>query len=106
MHPLPQAEDSGNPVRYDTASVSIYIEDVNDSPPLFLHSPYIAHVVENAADLPRQASFCLPFCRLFTIITHGLCRGFFPLANSSNSPLPHKTACRYPEPVFIYDLAH
>ncbi len=48
-----QAEDSGNPVRYDTASVSIYIEDVNDCPPLFLHSPYVANVVENAADVPR-----------------------------------------------------
>jgi hypothetical protein len=80
MYQLPQAEDSGNPVRYDTASVSIYIEDVNDSPPLFLHSPYIAHVVENAADLPRRASFCLPFCRLFTFIARGLCRGFFPIA--------------------------
>ena len=38
-----QAEDSGSPVRYDTASVSIYIEDVNDSPPVFLHSPYLAY---------------------------------------------------------------
>ena len=48
-----QAEDSGSPVRYDTASVSIYIEDVNDSPPIFLHSPYLAHVVENGEELPR-----------------------------------------------------
>ncbi len=74
MYQLPQAEDSGNPVRYDTASVSIYIEDVNDSPPLFLHSPYIAHVVENAADLPRQASFCLHFLSSFHII----CARTFP----------------------------
>jgi hypothetical protein len=76
MYQLSQAEDSGNPVRYDTASVSIYIEDVNDSPPLFLHSPYIAHVVENAADLPRQASLCLPFCRLFISIAQTLPRTF------------------------------
>ena len=62
-----QAEDSGSPVRYDTASVSIYIEDVNDSPPIFLHSPYlaqvsrvirwqylkVAQVVENGEELPR-----------------------------------------------------
>ena len=38
-----QAEDSGSPVRYDTAFVSIDIEDVNDSPPDFLHSPYLAY---------------------------------------------------------------
>jgi hypothetical protein len=86
MHPLSQAEDSGNPVRYDTASVSIYIEDVNDSPPLFLHSPYIAHVVENAADLPRQASFGLPFCRLFTFIAHQTLPRIFQDCNLFNPP--------------------
>ena len=51
-----QAEDSGTPVRYDTASVSIYIEDVNDSPPIFLHSPYTAYVVENGEELPRYVT--------------------------------------------------
>ena len=51
-----QAEDSGNPIKYDTASVSIYIEDVNDSPPIFLHSPYLAFIVENGAELPRYVT--------------------------------------------------
>ena len=51
-----QAEDSGSPVRYDTASVSIYIEDVNDSPPVFLHSPYLAYLVENGEELPRYVT--------------------------------------------------
>ena len=51
-----QAEDSGVPVRYDTASVSIYIEDVNDSPPVFLNSPYLANVVENGEELPRYVA--------------------------------------------------
>ena len=51
-----QAEDSGSPVRYDTASVSIYIDDVNDSPPIFLDSPYIAYVVENGSELPRYVT--------------------------------------------------
>ena len=43
-------------MRYDTASVSIYIEDVNDSPPLFRHSPYLAYVVENGEELPRYVT--------------------------------------------------
>lgn len=51
-----QAEDSGAPVRYDTASVSIYIEDINDSPPIFFHSPYTAYVVENGEELPRYVT--------------------------------------------------
>ena len=33
--------------------VSIYIEDVNDSPPVFLHSPYTARLAESGAELPR-----------------------------------------------------
>ena len=33
-------------MKYDTASVSIYIEDVNDSAPKFLDSPYHVRVVE------------------------------------------------------------
>ena len=44
-----QAEDSGDPVKYDTASVSIYIEDVNDSAPKFLDSPYHVRVVEGGS---------------------------------------------------------
>ena len=52
-----QAEDNGAPVRYDTASVSIYVEDVNDSPPVFLHSPYLAYVVEgDSTELPRYVT--------------------------------------------------
>jgi hypothetical protein len=101
MYQFPQAEDSGNPVRYDTASVSIYIEDVNDSPPLFLHSPYLAHVVENAADLPRQASFVY-FLSTFHIYCAWTLPRIFPDSKLFHPPyLKHfdvtsKTPCRYP----------
>jgi protocadherin Fat 4 len=41
-----QAEDSGNDVRYGTATATITILDVNDNAPSFLDSPYMAFVME------------------------------------------------------------
>ncbi|KAL4715527.1 hypothetical protein ACJJTC_009153 [Scirpophaga incertulas] len=43
-----RAEDCGkDEVRYDTAEISISIQDINDNPPTFLDSPYLAYVMEN-----------------------------------------------------------
>lgn len=50
-----QAEDSGVSVRYDTATVSIGITDINDNAPIFFHSPYYAYVQENLRNLPVHA---------------------------------------------------
>ncbi|XP_064481963.1 cadherin-related tumor suppressor-like [Ornithodoros turicata] len=47
-----QAEDSGNDVRYDTATVTITLTDVNDNAPVFLDSPYEVNVVENSDRVP------------------------------------------------------
>lgn len=33
--------------RYDTAELTIAINDINDNPPIFLDSPYLAYVMEN-----------------------------------------------------------
>lgn len=41
-----QVEDSGNDVRYDTATATINILDINDNAPAFLDSPYYAYVIE------------------------------------------------------------
>ncbi|KAG7305888.1 hypothetical protein JYU34_008433 [Plutella xylostella] len=43
-----RAEDCAeNDVRFDTAELSISIQDINDNPPTFLDSPYLAYVMEN-----------------------------------------------------------
>lgn len=47
-----RAEDSASDtengeVRFDTAKLSITITDINDNPPTFLDSPYLAYVMEN-----------------------------------------------------------
>lgn len=34
-------------IRYDTAELTIIITDINDNPPTFLDSPYLAYVMEN-----------------------------------------------------------
>ncbi|KAK6636220.1 hypothetical protein RUM43_009878 [Polyplax serrata] len=51
-----RAEDSSHDdednVRYDTATISIIIRDINDNPPTFLDSPYIAYVMENTVPQP------------------------------------------------------
>nr|CAD7449819.1 unnamed protein product [Timema bartmani] len=42
--------EEGDPspaVRFDTATVSVSVSDINDNPPVFLDSPYLAYVVEN-----------------------------------------------------------
>lgn len=38
---------SGDAVRSDTAEISISVSDINDNPPTFLDSPYLAYVMEN-----------------------------------------------------------
>lgn len=38
---------SGEAVRSDTAEISISVSDINDNPPTFLDSPYLAYVMEN-----------------------------------------------------------
>lgn len=44
-----RAEDSSviASVRFDTATISIAVADINDNPPTFLDSPYLALVMEN-----------------------------------------------------------
>ncbi|KAJ8730776.1 hypothetical protein PYW08_002189 [Mythimna loreyi] len=43
-----RAEDCAkDDVRFDTAELSISIQDINDNPPTFLDSPYLAYVMEN-----------------------------------------------------------
>ncbi|XP_050346930.1 cadherin-related tumor suppressor [Nymphalis io] len=45
---LIKAEDCAkDDVRFDTAELSISIQDINDNPPTFLDSPYLAYVMEN-----------------------------------------------------------
>ncbi len=42
------AGDIGNgEMRFDTAELTISISDINDNPPTFLDSPYLAYVMEN-----------------------------------------------------------
>lgn len=50
-----QAEDSGNDVRYGTATATITILDVNDNAPSFLDSPYMAYVMEEMDPQQHQA---------------------------------------------------
>ncbi|XP_023311979.1 cadherin-related tumor suppressor, partial [Anoplophora glabripennis] len=38
---------NGDVVRSDTAEISISVSDINDNPPTFLDSPYLAYVMEN-----------------------------------------------------------
>ena len=39
--------DSGQPVFTSTTSVTVYLDDVNDNPPLFSADVYTAHVSED-----------------------------------------------------------
>ncbi|GBP49666.1 Cadherin-related tumor suppressor [Eumeta japonica] len=53
-----KAEDcSEDDVRYDTAEISISIQDINDNPPIFLDSPYLAYLMENV--IPPNDGFVL-----------------------------------------------
>ncbi|CAG0913258.1 unnamed protein product [Notodromas monacha] len=51
-----QAEDSGQEVMYDSATVSITVTDMNDNAPLFLDSPYVIYVREQDVDSKRSFS--------------------------------------------------
>ncbi len=46
------AQDLGDPVLSDTASISMVVTDVNDNVPVFIDAPYMAYVAENVVDLP------------------------------------------------------
>nr|XP_018915731.1 PREDICTED: cadherin-related tumor suppressor [Bemisia tabaci] len=46
------AGNSEDSVRHDTASIAISISDINDNPPTFLDSPYLAYVMENVIPSP------------------------------------------------------
>lgn len=39
-------------VRYDTATVTVSVTDINDRAPVFLNSPYLAYVRENVYKVP------------------------------------------------------
>ncbi|XP_022249667.1 cadherin-related tumor suppressor-like [Limulus polyphemus] len=49
-----QVEDAGEDVRYDTATVTIMVKDINDNPPTFLNSPHEVHIMENIETLPAS----------------------------------------------------
>lgn len=52
------AGDIGNgETRFDTAELTISIVDINDNPPTFLDSPYLAHVMENV--IPPNGGFVI-----------------------------------------------
>jgi protocadherin Fat 4 len=74
-----QAEDcGGSDVRYDSAMLTISVADINDNPPTFLDSPYLAYVVENTKVLPATVltvraydADTLPFSQVRYFIKEG-----------------------------------
>lgn len=46
------AGNSEESVRHDSANISISIIDINDNPPTFLDSPYVAYIMENVVPSP------------------------------------------------------
>ena len=56
-----QAEDSGGDVRYDSATVTVSIMDINDNAPVFLDSPFLVYVMENMAGLPTSIATVTAF---------------------------------------------
>lgn len=56
-----QAEDSGTDIRYDSATVTISIMDINDNAPVFLDSPYLIYVMENMKGLPTPIATVTAF---------------------------------------------
>ncbi|OWR45848.1 cadherin protein [Danaus plexippus plexippus] len=53
-----KAEDCGkDDIRFDTAELSISIQDINDNPPTFLDTPYLAYVMENV--IPPYGGYIL-----------------------------------------------
>lgn len=57
-----RAEDCASDIsngesRYDTAELTIAITDINDNPPTFLDSPYLAYVMENV--IPPNSGYVI-----------------------------------------------
>lgn len=48
-----EENNAGENVRYDTATISIIVGDINDNPPTFLDSPYLSYVMENIIPPPN-----------------------------------------------------
>ena len=63
------AQDLGSPPRSDVTVVQVMVEDVNDSPPVFVDSPYVAYVQVIIAYQPL----------------HRLCTGNNSLCTGNNS---------------------
>lgn len=54
------ASEVGETPRGDTAQVTITVLDINDNAPVFLDSPYLAHVMENM--VPPGGGFVIQVC--------------------------------------------
>lgn len=52
------ATPASDAVRYDTATVAVTVTDINDNPPTFLDSPYLAYVMENVVP-PASGAYVL-----------------------------------------------
>lgn len=55
------ASEVGETPRGDTAQVTITVIDINDNAPVFLDSPYLAHVMENM--VPPGGGFVIQVIR-------------------------------------------
>ena len=57
-----QADDSaGTGVRYDTATATVSVTDINDNAPVFRDAPYLVFIMENVEELPAP---------LTTVVAH------------------------------------
>lgn len=70
------APEIGEISREDTTEVTINVLDINDNAPVFLDSPYLAHVMENM--VPHSGGFVIQvrlyFLYLNTAVFHQLCK--------------------------------
>jgi hypothetical protein len=77
------AQELGGQSRADAAEVVIGLLDINDNAPVFLDSPYLAHVMENM--LPPSAGFVMQVSRHWAT---DLNSGFYDLPRTPRA-LPH-----------------
>ena len=56
---------AGSGVRYDTASVTILILDINDNPPVFEHSPYTIRLLETNSLVKAPDTTAIPKSAIF-----------------------------------------